>query len=72
MQRAARVKYIDTTTKSGLADMNRLLAKRSTDLFCLNDGSFPEVASDVRASAVTRFLDTYYPIPAPWERLDQS
>ena len=72
VQRTARVRYIDTTVKAGLADMNKLLVKRSTDMFCLNDGSFPEIDADVRASAVTRFLETYFPIPAPWEKPDQS
>jgi hypothetical protein len=36
-------------------------------MFCLNDGSFPEITDDVRRSAVTEFLERYFPFPAPWE-----
>ena len=67
-QTDARVKYIDTTTKAGLKSMNGLLKKRSIDMFCLNDGSFPEVDSEVRMKKVRAFLDRYFAIPAPWEK----
>jgi hypothetical protein len=67
VQSSARTKYVDTTSHAGLADMRALLAARSTDMFCLNDGSFPEVEEEVRARAVREFLDRYYPIVAPWE-----
>ncbi|WP_068279204.1 stealth family protein [Aldersonia kunmingensis] len=72
VQTAARVKYVDTTTKAGLEEMDRLLAKRSMDFFCLNDGSFPEIDARTRASALTTFLETYFPIPAPWEKPGQA
>ncbi|MBY6539292.1 stealth conserved region 3 domain-containing protein [Rhodococcus sp. BP-349] len=68
VQTQASVKYVDTTMRSGLRDMDRLLAKRSMDFFCLNDGSFPEIDADERAAAVTTFLSTYFPVPAPWEQ----
>ncbi|OUS94751.1 sugar phosphotransferase [Rhodococcus sp. NCIMB 12038] len=67
VQTAARVKYVDTTMKSGLRDMDSLLAKRSMDFFCLNDGSAPEIDLELRTRKVTQFLENYYPIPAPWE-----
>lgn len=67
VQTCARVKYVDTTMKSGLRDMDSLLAKRSMDFFCLNDGSAPEIDLDVRTEKVTSFLENYYPVPAPWE-----
>lgn len=70
VQQSAKVRYIDTTARSGLRMMDGLLAKRSMDFFCLNDGSFPEVDAEVRARAVTDFLETYFPIPAPWENID--
>ncbi|MGW4014804.1 stealth family protein [Rhodococcus ruber] len=66
-QTAARVKYVDTTVRSGLRELDTLLAKRTTDLFCLNDGSTPEVDLELRTAKVTQFLERYYPIPAPWE-----
>ncbi|MFF2676683.1 stealth family protein [Arthrobacter koreensis] len=66
-QETAKVKYVDTTSYRGLKDMDRLLAKRNKDLFCLNDGSFPEVSTEERTNRVTDFLEKYFPIKAPWE-----
>jgi hypothetical protein len=63
----ARVLYVDTTTRKGLALMKKLLKKRSWDFFCLNDGSFPEVPPEERARKVRSFLRRYFPIAAPWE-----
>ncbi len=68
VQQNATVKYVDTTVRSGLRDLKRLLARRSFDFFCLNDGSFPEVDAAERTAAVTSFLESYFPIPAPWEK----
>jgi len=68
IQRNARVVYVDTTTRAGLVEMDQLLAERSVDLFCLNDGSFPEIDLSLRARAVSQFLGKYFPFPAPWEK----
>jgi hypothetical protein len=70
VQTKARVKYVDTTLLVGLQDMDKLLRSRSQDMFCLNDGSFPEISSEVRAEAVRSFLDRYFAIAAPWETRD--
>jgi hypothetical protein len=67
-QTAAKVRYVDTTMRSGLKYLPKLLAKRNMDFFCLNDGSFPEVSADERADVVTDFLERYFPIKAPWEK----
>jgi len=64
----ARVLYVDTTMRSGLKSLKRLLRNRSYDFFCLNDGSFPEVGPEERARKMRGFLDRYFAIPAPWER----
>lgn len=64
----AKVEYVDTTLYSGLDDLGKLLRKRNRDFFCLNDGSFPEVAAQERQEAVIGFLERYFPIPAPWEK----
>lgn len=66
-QTSARVKYVDTTVRSGLRELDTLLAKRKMDFICLNDGSNPEVDLELRTAKVTQFLERYYPIPAPWE-----
>ena len=65
---ASNVLYVDTTTHKGLGWLKRLAKRRDHDFFCLNDGSFPEVSPEVRATKVTGFLEQYFPLPAPWER----
>ncbi len=67
VQRDARFRYVDTTMHAGLSAMDAMLTKRSMDFFCLNDGSVPEVDLEERTRRVTRFLETYFPVPAPWE-----
>jgi UDP-glucose 4-epimerase len=67
VQSAARVTYVETTLASSLRQMKTLLKDRSQDFFCLNDGSEPEISIDVRTSAVVAFLQSYFPIAAPWE-----
>ncbi|WP_232057741.1 stealth family protein [Agromyces terreus] len=68
VQTDARVKYIETTLKRALPAMERLLKRRDHDMFCLNDGSFPEISVEQRTSAVIDFLEHYFPFPAPWEK----
>ncbi|MDF2050835.1 stealth family protein, partial [Arthrobacter sp. Cr_A7] len=63
-QTAAKVRYVDTTMRTGLNYLPKLLSKRNVDFFCLNDGSFPEVSADERAALVTDFLEKYFPIKA--------
>ncbi|WP_407922502.1 stealth family protein [Agrococcus carbonis] len=67
-QHAAKVQYIETTLKQALPAMQRLLRKRDQDMFCLNDGSFPEISVEERTAAVRAFLEAYFPVAAPWER----
>ncbi|MGV8884047.1 MAG: stealth family protein [Microbacteriaceae bacterium] len=70
VQEKAKVRYVDTTVRAGLVAMEKLLVKRNVDMFCLNDGSFPEISTDERAEAVRSFLDNYFPIVAPWEHVE--
>ncbi|WP_427016851.1 stealth family protein [Pseudarthrobacter sp. P1] len=67
LQEMAKVKYVDTTKRAALREMEVLLRRRNMDFFCLNDGSFPEIDDDLRTTAVTDFMKAYFPIPAPWE-----
>lgn len=67
-QTQVRSLYIETTLKRALRQMRRLLKRRDQDMFCLNDGSFPEISDEVRLAAVTEFLERYFPFPAPWEK----
>jgi hypothetical protein len=63
----AKVRYVDTTARAALNSLPGMLKDREFDLFCLNDGSFPEVSAEERASIVVDFLERYFPIRAPWE-----
>ncbi len=71
-QTQARSLYVETTLKLALRQMNKLRKRRDQDMFCLNDGSFPEISDEVRRAAVTDFLERYFPIVAPWEREHQE
>ncbi len=68
-QERAKVLYVDTTTQAGLGLLPELRRRRAHDFFCLNDGSFPEVSAAQRAERVVDFLERYFPIPAPWEKV---
>lgn len=70
-QTQARSLYVETTLRLALRQMTRLRKRRDQDMFCLNDGSFPEITDEVRVQAVTEFLELYFPIAAPWERESQ-
>ncbi|PRY69660.1 UDP-glucose 4-epimerase [Glaciihabitans tibetensis] len=67
VQQHARVKYVETTLKIALKEMDSLLKERSYDFFCLNDGSAPEISVEKRTTAVVSFLERYFAIRAPWE-----
>lgn len=66
-----RVRYIQTTQLSSLRRMERLLARRDADMFCLNDGSVPELPEEVRIRAIRDSLERYFPVRAPWERAEE-
>jgi hypothetical protein len=68
-QEKAKVLYVDTTAREGLDLLTELRKKRGYHFFCLNDGSFPEVSADERRERVIEFLERYFPIPAPWEKV---
>jgi hypothetical protein len=67
IQDRAKVAYVDTTIRSDLDAMDRLLKKRSNHFFCLNDGGRAEVDPKQRSRRVIDFLERYYPVAAPWE-----
>lgn len=65
-----RYVYIDIGDSKAEQRMNRLLAKRDFDTFCINDTVVPE-DREAQVRMVTRFLDSYFPVPSPYE-LEQS
>lgn len=69
-QEKAKMLYVNTTTRDGLNLLPVLRKKRSYDFFCLNDSSFPEVTTAERTERAVGFLERYFPIPAPWEKVE--
>lgn len=66
-QTALRVLYVETTLARSAALLRQLERRRRHEMFCLNDGSEPEIAEDARVATVTSFLERYFPVPGPWE-----
>ncbi|MFF9475465.1 stealth family protein [Streptomyces roseolus] len=64
-----RYVYIDIGDRGAQQRLDRLVARRDFDTFCINDTVVPE---DPRAQErmVRRFLDDYFPVPSPYERTD--
>ena len=70
-QTDARVRYVETTLSTTDASLRDIQRHRREDMFCLNDGSVPEISDETRVRLVTRFLERYFPVPAPWELPDR-
>jgi hypothetical protein len=66
-QTALSVLYVETTLAVSATLLRRLERRRSHEMFCLNDGSEPEIDEEVRVATVTSFLERYFPVPGPWE-----
>ena len=66
-QTGLRVRYVETTLAGSAAELRQLERRRRHEMFCLNDGSQPEISEDVRIATVTSFLERYFPVPGPWE-----
>ncbi|MGW2206565.1 stealth family protein [Streptomyces sp. NPDC001774] len=66
-----RYQYIDIGDRMAQQRLDRLLARRDFDTFCINDTVVPE-DRDAQARMVQRFLDGYFPVPSPYERPDDA
>jgi hypothetical protein len=66
-QTALNVLYVETTLARSAALLRRLERRRQHEMFCLNDGSEPEIPEEARVAMVTSFLERYFPVPGPWE-----
>ncbi|MER6464292.1 stealth family protein [Streptomyces sp. NPDC001228] len=62
-----RYVYIDIGDQRAQQRLDRLVARRDFDTFCVNDTIVPE-DRDAQARMVARFLDAYFPVPSPYER----
>ncbi|WP_330463920.1 stealth family protein [Micromonospora zamorensis] len=50
------------------ARLAHLLARRDRHVFCLNDAFSSEEDLAAQLAVLTPFLDTYFPVPGPWEK----
>ncbi len=66
-----RVRYVETTSRSAPGRLARLARRRDLDMFCLNDGGQAELPEDVRMGTLRDTLARMFPLPAPWERVDE-
>ena len=63
----ADVAFVDVTDPL-LPRRLKELARREREMFCLGDGHVFARDPEQVAEIVTDFLETYFPIAAPWER----
>ncbi|GAA2083434.1 stealth conserved region 3 domain-containing protein [Pseudolysinimonas kribbensis] len=68
VQTDAHVRYVETTLATTADSLRDIERRRRYDMFCLNDGSAPEISDAQRVALVTAFLERYFPVPGPWER----
>ncbi|WP_354598289.1 stealth family protein [Streptomyces sp. JL1001] len=61
-----RYVYVDIGDVLAQRRLDRLVARRDFDTFCINDTVVPE-DPDAQARMVKRFLDDYFPVPSPFE-----
>jgi hypothetical protein len=56
--------YVDLSLRKTSAKLSRMLARRKYDVFCLNDTAPTTPGQD---ALLARFLEAYFPTPAPFE-----
>jgi hypothetical protein len=61
-----RYDYVDLGDRSHQNTLERLLAKRDSDVFCLNDDPVKD-AGGIDDDVLSRFLEEYYPVRSRWE-----
>lgn len=64
-----KMAYVNTSRYDQQPQMTRLLALRNQDAFCLNDSSDGTVPAEEQALMVQAFLEAYFPVSSPFERL---
>ena len=60
--------YINIAFRWAGLQMGRLLERRDVDAICINETDAPPDRADEMRAAATRFLQSYLPVPSPWER----
>lgn len=65
---SVRYGYIQLAVPDLSARLERMLARRDWDTFCLNDAYSTPEQLDAQTLLLTKFLERYFPQVAPWER----
>ena len=60
--------YVGLAVKDLSARLERLLARRDRDAFCINDTFSEEEDVEAQNELITPFLQSYFPIPSPYEK----
>jgi hypothetical protein len=66
-----RYTYADLADTGTPLRLARLLSRRHSDVFCLNDTDSDEVAPEAQARLVAEFLPRYFPFRSPFELPDE-
>ncbi|GIL34748.1 stealth family protein [Phycicoccus sp. DTK01] len=64
---SVRYGYIQLAVPDLSARLQRLLARRDWDTFCLNDAFSADEELEAQTRRLREFFEAYYPAPAPWE-----
>ncbi|WP_316741434.1 stealth family protein [Streptomyces sp. MK7] len=62
-------RYCDVGRPGVQRMLGRLLANRDVHVFCLNDTTSTHDEQGHQQSVMSRFLDEYFPVPSPFERV---
>ncbi|MFJ6214287.1 stealth conserved region 3 domain-containing protein [Streptomyces sp. NPDC092296] len=65
---SVRYMYVDLALPDTPARLGRLLANRDRHTFCLNDTVSTEFDLESQLELLGPFLDSYFPVPSPFER----
>jgi hypothetical protein len=70
--RAVHGEAQDAYVELGMPDvaerLELLLERRDRETFCINDAGLPEALVEERSAMMRRFLESYFPVPSPWEK----
>ncbi|MGD6748496.1 stealth conserved region 3 domain-containing protein [Streptomyces sp. BH106] len=64
--------YLDVGRRQDHPLLTQLLTKRDRDVFCLNDTHDSELPANVQEAVLHAFLENYFPIRSPYERVGCS
>ncbi|QSB15232.1 stealth family protein [Natronosporangium hydrolyticum] len=67
-----RYSYFDLAIAETASRLRGLLARRDRQVFCLNDTTTEDGDGTSQRGLVLPFLETYFPLPSPFERADAA